>query len=82
MIKNQKKWLKPKKKNLSIRRNYKNFLKNFLENWEWLKPKKKKSIDSTYDRAIKIFLEIFIQILHNLKDVQERRNGRRIVTKI
>lgn len=44
--------------------------------------KKKKSIDSTYDRAIKIFLEIFIQILHNLKDVQERRNGRRIDTKI
>lgn len=44
MIKNWK-WLKPKKKkNLSIRRNYKNFLKNFLENWEWLKPKKKKKI--------------------------------------
>lgn len=45
--------------------------------------KKKKSIDLTYDRAIKIFLEIFIQILkHNLKDVQERKNGRRIDTKI
>lgn len=44
MIKNQKKWLKPKKKNLSIRRNYKNFLKNFLENWEWLKLKKKKNL--------------------------------------